>query len=457
MLRAPIFERFVSDSPLTVMARGLLEHALQPEPLDELFERTATVQYTDKLLFSTVVDTMSLVVCGFYKSPHAVYVSHREQFPVALKCVYEKLNGVELPVMQQLVRHNAARLTEVIQALGGALPELLPGFRVKILDGNCLASSEHRIKELRELAAAPLPGKTLVVLDPQLDLVCDVFPCEDGHAQERALLGPVLDSVQAGELWIEDRNFCTLGWVFGVVRQRQAHVLVREHKGLPWTAVDELRWVGRVETGEVFEQTVAITAEDGTVLRLRRILLQLDQPTRDGDTEVALLTDLAAEHAGALVLARLYLKRWRIETVFQVLTETLQCEHPRRGYPKAALFAFCVTALAYNVLATIKAALRVVHGTDQVQNEVSLYHVTEEIRRTHAGMMVAVVPAEWLAFRSLSATALAHTLRELAKHVQLSKYQKAPTKAKKPPTPRQHDPQQPHVSTAKVLAERRRR
>src|SRR6185503_13482145 len=235
MLLAPLFERFVSDSPLTVMARALLEHALQPEPMDEMFECTATVQYTDKLLFSTVVDTMSLVVCGFYQSPRAVYVHQPEQFPVTLKSVYEKLKGVELPVMRQLVRDNALRLTAVVQALGGALPELLPGFTVKILDGNCLAATEHRIKELRDLAAGPLPGKTLLVFDPQLGLVADVFPCEDGHAQERALLGPVLDSVQQDELWIEDRNFCTLGWLFGVVKRRKAHVLVREHKGLPWT------------------------------------------------------------------------------------------------------------------------------------------------------------------------------------------------------------------------------
>src|SRR6185369_3496038 len=130
MLLAPIFERFVSKSPRTVMARAVLEHALQPEPIDAMFERTATVQYTDKLLFSTVVDTMSLVVCGFYGSPRAVYVNRPEPFPVALKCVYEKLNGIELPVMRQLVRDNAARLTEVVHALGGARAELLPGFRV---------------------------------------------------------------------------------------------------------------------------------------------------------------------------------------------------------------------------------------------------------------------------------------------------------------------------------------
>ncbi len=302
------------------------------------------------------------------------------------------------------------------------------------------------------------------VFDPQLGLVTDVFPCEDGHAQERAMLGPVLESVGEGELWIEDRNFCTVGWLGGVVLRRKAHVLVREHKGLPWTAVNDLRYVGRTETGEVWEQDVTLTPEDGTVtaedgagLKLRRILIKLDKPTRDGETELALLTDLTPEQADSLTLARLYLERWQIETVFQVLTETLKCEHPRRGYPKAALFAFCVTLVAYNVLAVIKAALRVVHGTDKVENEVSLHHVTAEIRRTHAGMMISVRPPEWILFRGMSATELANLLRELVTRVDLSKYKKAPTRTKKEKTARMYDPKHPHVSTYKILAERKRR
>jgi Transposase DDE domain len=467
MLLAPIFDQFVKDSPLSVMARALMENALQPGPLDEMFERTATLQYTDKLLFSTVVDTLGLLVCGISRSVNSVYHSRRDWFPVALTNVYQKLNGIEMPVMQQLVRDNAARLSEVVVALGGTLPELLPGFRVKILDGNCIVSSEHRIKELRELASAPLPGKTLNVFDPQLGLVTDVFPCEDGHAQERALLGPVRQTVQAGELWIEDRNFCTVGWLRGVVVERKAHVLVREHQGLPWTKVaapeGELRYVGRVETGEVFEQTVTLSPEQGTVikddgtpLQLRRIVIKLDKPTRDGETEVAVLTDLTAEQADALTLARLYLKRWQIETVFQVLTETLHCEHPRRGYPKAALCAFCVTLVTYNVLAVIKAALRVVHGTEKVENDVSVYHVTTEIQETHRGMMISIRPPEWMVFRSMNATELAAVLRELAGRVDLSKYPKAPTKPKKPKTSRQSGANRPHVSTARVLAQRRK-
>jgi hypothetical protein len=52
-----------------------------------------------------------------------------------------------------------------------------------------------------------LPGKSLVVFDPQLELAIDVFPCEDGHAQERSLLDKVLLTVMHKDLWIADSCF----------------------------------------------------------------------------------------------------------------------------------------------------------------------------------------------------------------------------------------------------------
>nr|MDZ8123638.1 hypothetical protein [Nostoc sp. CmiVER01] len=47
-----------------------------------------------------------------------------------------------------------------------------------ILDGNAIGASEHRLKPLRDCNSAPLPGQSLVVLDPSLMLAIDVFPCE---------------------------------------------------------------------------------------------------------------------------------------------------------------------------------------------------------------------------------------------------------------------------------------
>ncbi len=143
MLFEPLFERFAGGTPLSVMTRALLENALQPDPLDELFERLAITQYTRELLFSTVVQTMALVACRLYKSPRAVYTEHPDWFPVSLKCVYEKLQNLETGVSAELVRHVAGRCEGLITELGGACQALLPGYRVRILDGNHLAATQR--------------------------------------------------------------------------------------------------------------------------------------------------------------------------------------------------------------------------------------------------------------------------------------------------------------------------
>ncbi len=41
MILGPVFERFLHESPLSVMARATIEHALSASALDALFEDTA--------------------------------------------------------------------------------------------------------------------------------------------------------------------------------------------------------------------------------------------------------------------------------------------------------------------------------------------------------------------------------------------------------------------------------
>lgn len=71
MLLGQVFDHFVQKSPVSVMVRGLLEKVLCPQTLDDLFERSAKTQYTRELLFSTVVNLMSLVHSGIHPSIHA--------------------------------------------------------------------------------------------------------------------------------------------------------------------------------------------------------------------------------------------------------------------------------------------------------------------------------------------------------------------------------------------------
>jgi IS4 transposase len=101
-------------------------------------------------------------------------------------------------------------------------------------------------------------------------------------------------------------------------------------------------------------------------------------------------------------VADLYLKRWTVETAFQHLEAYFRSEINTLGYPKAALFGFCLALVAYNLLAVVLAALRGVHGEEKVEEEVSLYYIANDIATTYHGMMIAIPAPEWDLFYSMS-------------------------------------------------------
>ena len=82
VLLATMFERFVEKTPVSVMARAAMEHALAPAALDALFEEHTDKQYTRDLLFSSVVDLMGVVVGKVAPSVHAAYQAVADTLPV---------------------------------------------------------------------------------------------------------------------------------------------------------------------------------------------------------------------------------------------------------------------------------------------------------------------------------------------------------------------------------------
>jgi hypothetical protein len=455
MLLGRIFERFANGSPLTVMLRGTLEYALRPELLDQLFAETAQHQYTHKLLFSTLVDLTALVVCRIHRSHHAAYQANPAEVGVSLRALYDKLDHAEPAVSAAMVRHIAERLRPVLQEGNAGLTPRLPGYRLRILDGNHLAATQHRLKELRPLRSGPLPGQALVVYEPQWMMVTDIVPCEDGHTQERALLGEILSLVQPKDVWVGDRNFCTTDFLFGIAA-RQGFFVIRQHaQTLHWQLQGKRRYCGRSETGKVYEQAVQLEDERGNILTVRRVTVKLDQPTRDGDTEIHILTNLPEKDAEALTIAAVYHGRWTIETAFGELAATLSAEIDTLAYPKAALFCFCVGLAAYNVLSVLKGALRAVHGEQKVTEEVSGYYVANEIARTYEGMMIAIPEEEWVAFARMTVKEFARVLKELAQRVRLETLKKHPRGPKKPVTKNPKNNKEPHVSTARLLEKRK--
>ena len=377
----------------------------------------------------------SVILC-VEPSVLAAYRHRCKSLKVSDQAVYDKLDGMELGLSAALVHDSAQQATPLIDQLAARREPWLPGYRVRILDGNHLSATEHRLEELRTTWAAPLPGKILVVLEPETGLATEVFLTPDGHAQERSLLDDVLQSVRERDVWIADRNFCTMKFLFEIAR-KCAFFIIRQHGTVKGELKGRRRFVGAGPTGKVYEQESQLTFDKETK-RYRRITIELIQATRDGDMTLHLFTNLPKEEVSGLKVAELYRKRWTIETLFLEVTQTLACEINTLCYPKAALFVFCLALVAANAVAVIKAALRAAHGEEKA-DELSGYYLALEIKQVHEGMMIALPPTSLEVFCGMSVPTFAKTLKQIATHVDLALYRKSPRGPKKPPPTKTRD------------------
>ena len=455
MLSNEVLQRFAEHSPVTVMARIGLGRALDAKWVDELFEQQRGSQYTRELLFSTTVEVMSLVALGLRPSIHAA-AKKMADLPVSLQALYDKIKGTEPQVIRGLVSGSAERLAPVVEEVTKKQTPTVKGYRTRIVDGNHLPASEKRLKPLREFRGAALPGQSLVVYDPDRQLVVDVLPSEDAHTQERVLMKEILETATVGDLWIADRNFCTGPILCGLL-QRGANFLIREHGVNPNPQeLSTLRKIGRIETGIVYEQEVSIEDEHGELHKLRRIELHLNECTEDGDRVIRLLSNVPKSKLNAQQLARTYRRRWRIENMFQRLESVLHSEVRTLGFPRAALLAFGVAVAAYNVLSLIQTAVRAKHARTLADAEVELssFYIATEIRETYAGMIIAVPGGELERYESVSVKELAKILLGLAARTDPMRLRSHPRKPKVPKKTGYVAKRaaQQHVATSRVIA-----
>ena len=448
-----VFKPFIDESPVSVMFRGVLENVFSSEKLDAIFQNNAERQYESELLFSTCADMMALVVAGTRKSVNAAYRAMKDELTVSVNSVYNKLAGVEPRVSECLVRDTATDLATVIGEMNAEVKGPIPGYDVRILDGNHLAGTEHRIKELRGQGAAALPGHGVAILNPQTKLIEDVALCEDGHANERTLLPELLQRVNAKQCWIGDTNFCTLAFLFGIA-QRRAYFVIRQHGSLQGQLIGRRKKIGRGDTGMIYEQTLRLEHR-GQMMDVRRITIVRDEPTEKGQKEVHVLTNLPAK-VSAKRVAQAYRDRWLIETAFGDLATTLRGELNTLGYPDAALFGFCVALVLHNVLSTMKAALRVAAGGEKkLERNLSSYYLADEISGVWRGMAIAIPAEHWTeAFGSLTPRQLAKHLLWLAKRVDLRSFYTNPWSPKRPPPQGIPGKRGSHFSTHRVLLHR---
>jgi hypothetical protein len=442
-----ILNPFVEGAPAAVMTRIALDWIIDGTPLDQLFREVAEGQYEREFALSHFVQVMLDVACGFRPTPRAAFLRRELGRVASISAFYRKLGRMELGITEDVVRRTARRARQLIVAGDALAPEPIPGYAARILDGNVLAGTEHRIAPLRTTWSAGLPGMSLAVYEPASGLILDLVLGEDAHSQERALFDRV--TVEPGQLWIMDRNFCVRSLLFRIGRA-ESFFLVRWHRStLPFRATGRLQRRGRCGSGRISEQTIEVEDGDGVAHTLRRIVLKLDTPTRDGETEIVLITNLPAEATAAACCAA-YAGRWRIEGHYQALTDLLHCEVPTLGRPRAALFAFSMSAVAGNALAVLRGNLRVAHG-EEMAAEVSGFALVDEVAEVYPGMMMAVPPAAWPRLAEYGAVEVAGLLNDLAERVPVHRMFRCRRGPKKPRPKRSRGNRVHHVSNKKLL------
>lgn len=201
---------------------------------------------------------------------------------------------MKLRITRAVVTRRGQRARELIFAAGWLLAEPSRGYAARILGGRVLAGSELRLKPARYTWSACLPGQ--FAGDSQAGHRPDYRPRLGGECPHSGTCPARSGPDCPGKLRIADRNFCVRTFLFGIARS-EGCFLVRQHLStLPFEPVGPLVSVGRCTTGEAFEQEILVEDPNlpGVRQRLQRIVVQLDKPSRDGEVEIALVTNLPA-------------------------------------------------------------------------------------------------------------------------------------------------------------------
>ncbi len=449
----PRIDTAIEVSALTVLVRGVLEWACSQSFFEELFDRECRPQqWNRKLTISAIAWLMLAVVSGVRRSVFAAFQADQAAdaptITATASALYAKYGRIDPRYTTAVVRESGRRMSDLLRTAGVKEPLGWEGYRIIILDGTDLGGTEHRLKPLRRIKAAGLPGRFVAAYELATGVVIDAAASEDAYTSERELVRAILAVAVLNNLFVADRHFCTTEILFSIIDHR-AFFVIRQHENLRWRPLKEARPVGRAPTGEVWEQPIEVEDTDnGQCRRMRRIILKLDTPTDEGDTEIVLLSNL--DRISALEICGLYRDRWTIERHFALVKTVLHGEIEGLGRPRAALFAMGMALVAANALAVVKQALRVTHGPEEFA-KLSGYYMADEVAGNYRAVDVLVAEAEWSALSSESAEGFWEWSLAVASCVRTRGLHKHPRGPKKPQPPRASGKDRHHYSTYRLL------
>jgi hypothetical protein len=451
-----VIDQFSKKAPAAMLFRGLFARVFSDARLDQVFRDHRERQVESSVLFSSLIHLLTPVVCGGKPSVHASYQEREEQLGVSKQAVYDKLQGIEPAVSGALVAIPTTELAHILAKAKAIKPDPVPGYHTYVIDGKRLNGTEHRLEETRRMKSSPLPGTVLAVMDTRLEMFVDVACDPDAYACERKVVLPLLEHLEKHALYLADRNFCD-GPLIARFLLAETFFLLRHHGRSPrWREVPgyRARKVGTDSRGNVVsEQEIEVMLPDGSWYRLRRITVKLAEPTRDGDRELHLLTNLPVS-VSAMTVADAYGHRWTIETGLEHLAQSLNAEIKTLAYPGAALLCFCLALVVFNLISALKSLL-LRFSTAATKPDLSYYYLALEIAETRLGMDIVIAADHWERYATMPLTQFVAWIQSTAARADLRRYRKHRRSPKRPQPKRTSGKRRAHVSAHRILQDRK--
>ena len=322
-------------------------------------------------------------------------------------------------------------------ALGFVSWEGIPGYRLLVVDGNQLEKTKKRIGKLQRKGAAPLPGTAVARFDLSRQIFDRVYLLEDAHQQECSMCPAIANDLEPGDVILADQHYCVVEFMEQIAAKPEPkNFIIRHHTSLEGVLLGERKKLGQIATGAVYEQVLQLTKQEDS-LAIQRLTIELDEPTQDGDREIHLLTNLPLDIRGERI-AEVDHRCSEERTGFDYLRTCFQGELASLNNPRAPLFLFSMSSIAFNVLQIIWAAFHACHEEEEIEN-ISDFYVSQQIMNATPGMLIVLDDAEWDLLIPDSQKEVAQLLKRMAKATSLIEYRKSVPKSKAQ-TPRKKSP-----------------
>ncbi|WP_175968665.1 type II toxin-antitoxin system Phd/YefM family antitoxin [Burkholderia sp. BCC0322] len=426
-----IVERFVEQSPMTIMARLVLQCALHDDWIDMVVDADEEPddESIRETLFALAVDAIAAIAAQAHTPaspmPHGVPGHASSASGAAVAALHDGMSRWRAGWGRALVRDSVDLLLPVAAARADERGRTLGGMRLRVLDGAGAGCAPGRAgcdcgracdDPARDAAPGLTSARVMPVYDPELAMIVDLLPVERGRSHERAFVGALLETVRPGELWMIDGRFDIDAIVSGWPRRGGAFVLRDDGGAAACRPLGGWRDAGRLDGGDVREQAVGMAGDGEAAGTLRRIEWRGHGLDGAPGATVTVLTNLPVEPFDACQVMQLARRRWHDALPFSldsVLGGALFGSVPAR----ASLLASGIAALAYNAFSVMTRVVGDALGLDERDAERVPSQIADGVTATYAGMMIALPPDWWRRYDQLPAATLGQIVRMLAVHV----------------------------------------